>query len=97
MFFGRIITSGELVVKEQYICSIKEITGWFWDQHPQQKVITVPTCTITHPRIDVTTITDSHDISKSVCNRKQAKKSISRHPICLTDYEYDYILEEIDR
>ena len=23
------------------------------------------------------------------------KKSISRHPICLTDSDYDYILEEI--
>ena len=25
------------------------------------------------------------------------KKYISRQPICLTDYEYDYILEEIGR
>ena len=25
----------------------------------------------------------------------QAKKSISRQPICLTDSDYDYILEEI--
>ena len=24
-------------------------------------------------------------------------KNISRHPICLTDSEYDYILEEIGR
>ena len=24
-------------------------------------------------------------------------KAISRHPICLTDSEYDYILEEIGR
>ena len=27
----------------------------------------------------------------------QGKKSISRQPICLTDAEYDYILEEIGR
>ena len=26
-----------------------------------------------------------------------AKEAISRQPICLTDYDYDYILEEIDR
>ena len=26
-----------------------------------------------------------------------SKKSISRHPICLTDSDYDYILEEIGR
>ena len=25
------------------------------------------------------------------------KKAISRQPICLSDYEYDYILEEIDQ
>ena len=25
------------------------------------------------------------------------KKDISRHPICLTDYDYNYILEEIGR
>ena len=25
------------------------------------------------------------------------KKAISRQPICLTDSDYDYILEEIDR
>ena len=25
------------------------------------------------------------------------KKAISRHPICLTDADYDYILEEIFR
>ena len=25
------------------------------------------------------------------------KKAISRQPICLSDYDYDYILEEIDQ
>ena len=34
---------------------------------------------------------------KSICNRTQAKKPISRHPICMTDSDYDYILEEIYR
>ena len=28
---------------------------------------------------------------------KQENKSISRQPICLTDADYDYILEEIVR
>ena len=31
---------------------------------------------------------------KSVCNMTQAKKSISRQPICLTDFDYNCILEE---
>ena len=73
-----------------------ERTNWFWDQHTRQQVITVPTYTILHPRLDVIEITDIHDIPKSVCNRTQAGKSISRHPSCLTDSDYNYILEKID-
>ena len=89
---GQIIIASELVVKSQYICSVQEITNWFWDQHPQQHVIIVPTCTILHQLLDVIAITNIHDIPKSVCNRTQAKKTISRHPICLTDFGYDEIL-----
>ena len=33
---GKIITAGELVVKAQYICSMKVDTNWYWNQHPQQ-------------------------------------------------------------
>ena len=40
---GQIITSGELFVKEKYLCSLQKITNWFCNQHPQKKVITVPT------------------------------------------------------
>ena len=29
--------------------------------------------------------------------QETSKKSISRHPICLTNSDYDYILEEIVR
>ena len=90
---GQIITAGKLVVKAQYLCFIQEITNWFWDQHPQHQVITVLTCAIIHLRLDVTAITYFHDIPKSVCNRTQAKKSISIHLICLNDSDYDYILE----
>ena len=40
-------------------------------------------------------ITDFHAITTSICSNTQAKKSISRQPIRLTDSDYDYILEEI--
>ena len=50
---------------------MQERTNWFWDQHTRQQVITVPTYTILHPRLDVIEITDIHDIPKSVCNRTQ--------------------------
>ena len=41
-----IITAGELSFKAQYLCFMQESTNWFWYQHPQHKVITVPTRTI---------------------------------------------------
>ena len=57
----------------------------------------MPTLTILHPQLEVNAITDFHVIPTSICSRTQAKKAISRQPICLSDYEYDYILEEIDQ
>ena len=46
---GQIITSGELAVKAQYLCYIQVDNNWYWNQHPQHHVITVPTCTILNP------------------------------------------------
>ena len=31
---GKIITTGELVVKTQYLCSMQVDTDWYWNQHP---------------------------------------------------------------
>ena len=92
---GQIITAGELVFKAQYLCSMQERTNWFCYQHSQHQVITVPTRTILHPKLNVTVVTDIHYTPKSVCNMTQ-EKSISRHPICLNDSDYDYISEEIN-
>ena len=69
----QIITTGKLVVKTQYLYSMQVGTTWYWDQNTQQHVITVPTCTIIHPRLEVNAITYIHDITKSVCNRTQEK------------------------
>ena len=46
---GQIITDGELVVKAQYLCYMQVDTNWYWNQHPQQHVVTVSTRTIFHP------------------------------------------------
>ena len=92
---GKIISAGELVVKAKYLCSVQIDTSWYWNQQPKHPVITVPTRTILHPQLEVDTITEFHAIPTSVCSRTQAKKAISRQPICLTDADYDYILEEI--
>ena len=32
-----------------------------------------------------------------MCSSNQAKKSIQRHPIIITDADYDYILDKIER
>ena len=64
-------------------------TNLYWNQHPQQHVITVPTHTIIHSLLEVNTITYIHDILKSVCNRTQLKKAISRHTVCITDSDND--------
>ena len=32
---GKIITTGELFVTAQYICSVQVDTTWYWHQHPQ--------------------------------------------------------------
>ena len=72
-------------------------TNWYCNQQPHNHVITVPTRTILHPKLEVNAITDFRAIPTSICSRTQAKKAISRQPICLSDYEYDYILQEIDQ
>ena len=94
---GNIITADELVVKAKYLCSMQADTNWYCNQQPKNHVITVPTRTILHPQLEVDAITEFHAIPTSVCSRTQEQKSISRQPICLTDADYDYILEEIGR
>ena len=92
---GQIITAGELVVNAKYLCSIQVDTNWYWNQQSKHHVITVPTRTILHSQLEGDAITDFHAIPTSICSRTQAKKSISRQPIRLTDADYYYILEEI--
>ena len=57
----------------------------------------MPTRTILHSQLEGDAIKDFHSVTTSICSRTQAKKAISRQPICLTDADYDYILEEIGR
>ena len=66
-------------------------TNWYWNQQPNNHVITVSTSTILHTKLEVNVITDFNAIPTSICSRTQAKKAISRQPICLSDFDYDYI------
>ena len=86
-----------MVVKSQYICSMQIDTNFYWHQQPKHHVITVPTRTMINPQLEVNAETDFNSIPTSVCTRTQGKKAISKHPIGMTDSDYDYILEEISR
>ena len=53
----KIITARELVFKAQYLCFMHLDTNLYWNQHPQHHVVTFPTCTILHPRLEVIAVT----------------------------------------
>ena len=72
---------------------MQEKTNWYWKQQPLQQTIIVLTCTILNPRLGVITIIYVQDIPKNVCRHK---KFIQRHPVIMTDADYDYILDEIE-
>ena len=91
------ISSGELFVKAQYLCSVQENTNLYWKQQPLKHTIIVPTSTILPPNLGVIMIRDVQDIPKNLCNRIQAKTAIQRHYIFMTDADYDYILDEFER
>ena len=76
---------------------MQENTNWYWKQQPLQQTIIVPTCTILHTLHEVIIIRYVQDIPKRIFGRSEAKKSIQIHPIIVTDADYDYILDEIER
>ena len=63
---------------------MQENTNWYWKQKSLKQTIIVPTRAIIHPRFNVIIITDVQDNPKNVCKSTKAKKSIQRHPICMT-------------
>ena len=75
---------------------MQENTNWYWKQQPLQQTIIVSARTILHSRLDVITIRYAQEIPKNICNSIQAKKSIQRRHISMTDADYDYILDEIE-
>ena len=49
-----------------------------------------------HPCIDVVAVKYVYDTPKSICNRNNVNQDLRKHPICLTDSDHDYTLEEIE-
>ena len=66
-------------------------TNWYRNQQPKQNFMTVTTCTILHPSLEVNAVTDFQAIPTNVCTRTQAYIYIyiSRQTICLTGSDYD--------
>ena len=75
---------------------MQEKTNRFWKQQPLQQTIIVPTHTLLRPRLDVITIIYVEETPKNICIRIHAKNFIRRHPIIITDADYDCILDEIE-
>ena len=76
---------------------MQEKTNWYWKQQPLKYTIIVPIHTKLHSHLDVTIIRYVQEIPKNLCIRNQEKNSIQRHPIIMTDADYDYILDGIER
>ena len=75
---------------------MQENTNWYWKQQPLQHTIIVSPRTILHPQLDLIIIRYVQYIPKKRFSRNEAKNSIQRHPIIITDADYDYILDKID-
>ena len=82
---------------DKLLLLVQENTNWYWKKQSLQQTIIVPTRTIIHPRLDVVIIRYFQDIPKNVCNSIQAKKVIQIHTICMTDANYEYIVDKIER
>ena len=76
---------------------MQENTNWYWKQQPFQQTIVVPTRTILNSHLEVIIIRYVQDIPKNIFGRSEAKKAIKRHPTIVTDADYDYIVDEIER
>ena len=72
---------------------MQEDNNWYWKKQSLQQNIIVPILTIINPCLDVFKITDVQYTPKTVCNR--INEIIQRHPIYLTDADYDYVLDDI--
>ena len=94
---GQVISSGELFFRAQYLFFMQENNNWYWKQQPLKQNIIFSTLTILHQILDVITIRYVQYIPKNICNRIKSKQSIQRHPSIMTDTDYNYILDEIER
>ena len=92
---GQVISASEIFSNAQYIFSIQGNSNRYCKKQPLQHTIIFPTRTVLHPCLYVIIIIYEQDIPNNLFSRNQAIKSIQKHPIIMTDADYDYILDEI--
>ena len=68
---------------------MKVNTNWYREEHGNKHSAIIATSTISHTCIYVTTIKDVVDLPHSLCNKKQAQRSVKRHPIFISDKYHD--------
>ena len=87
----QVIKAGEIIVKPEFLIIMKNYTKWHWQQLGTQESIIIENCTIFHPCLDMSSIKDVAEIPISSCNKKQARRAVQIHPICISDEDHDYI------
>ena len=73
---------------------MKSDANCYFQQLRTEDSVIISTHTIFHPCLDVSAIKEVEDIPRSLCNKKQAQKSVKRHPISIYDADQDYVLDE---
>ena len=81
MFDGRIITSGELFVKAQYMNFMLDNTKWYWGENHNRTISFLP-----HEKFYVIEVKNT--------NKNQGRKAIQKIPICLRNSDHDLYLME---
>ena len=72
-------------------------TNWYWKQLGTKERVMIEAYNIAHPCLYMSTIKYVADTPISLRNKKQARKNVKRHPMCISDADHDYILDEIER
>ena len=74
---------------------MQENKKYYWEETNLQQLIVFTTQTIVHTCLDVFVVKYVNDIIISAFNINQTRKDLQRHIIGITDYDNDYILDEI--
>ena len=70
-------------------------SNWYLEVVNHKQVVTLSALTIVHICLYVSSVTDTSDIPRSCCNRKQTKNKTPRCSMCISDANHNYVIDEI--